>query len=832
MKKGDIPYASKMKRLNGTNRESDPTGLELFYPVDADNGTSDGYYAGAGIGTQGEEKAVFKNVFRTIRKHWLLILSINLLVTALTIIHVAQSPDYFRTEARVQVNSEINPALSGGDGGKGAVIVQNPGADPAYFATQLQILEGSGLMRRVIKTLDLENNQSFLNPQRKNQLTVWQNVQKMFGLYRPPVREEQDALAQPNKNTLSLKNDSSSDVDTEAERLAPYVNLLRRSLEVSPVKDTRTSTKETRLIDIQFTHRDPVVATKIANAIGDAYVLQNLEQKVESNASAGDFLQKRVAELQSQIRLSEERLINYAKSNQITSLDANQNTVVQRLSALNGQVGQAENERIAAQTAYQAAVQNQMWSTTAESKDSQVTSLEAKLNDLRLKLAQLKTEYQDEWYEVVQTKSQILGIENQLRNLRKRASDTQMATLKEKLDEAVARENELKKVFADQRGDVIRQNEASINYKIIQQEIDTNKSLLDGLLSQSKQNEAIISGTRNNVLVLDRAMTPGYPSGPERNRIVLGAFLASLALGLGLAFLIDWVNDSVKYSDDVENIFGLPLLAAIPAAPYSLGNKLLPNLALGRHRRMKRHYDLAAFEKPMFLESYLQLGTYLLLSTAGGPPGTILITSAEEGEGKTVTALNLAASLANTKGKVLLIDADLRCSRIHLIKQLPNTTGLTDLLTAAEITDESLDQTIQKIPGENLHILTSGGHTVNPGNLLSSGEMKKLLTKLSDTYSHIIIDSPPGLYFADGIIISTLVDSVVIVARDNKSSRQNVMKVKKTLQNVGANITGMVVNGVSVKQSSYYNYSYYQQLPEEIENTNGNGNGGGSLKIT
>ena len=823
-----------MKRLNGTNRENDSTGLELFYPVDADGGASDGYYSGAGVTTQGDEKAVFKNIFRTIRKHWFLILSLNLLVTALTIVYVAQSPDYFRTEARVQVNSEINPALSGGDGGKGAVIVQNPGADPAYFATQLQILEGSGLMRRVIKTLDLENNQSFLNPQRKNQLTVWQNVQKMFGLYRPSVRDEQDVLAQPNKNTLSLKNDSASEVDTEAERLAPYVTLLKRSLDVTPVKDTRTSTKETRLIDIQFTHRDPVVATKIANAIGDAYVLQNLEQKVESNASAGDFLQKRVAELQSEIRLGEERLINYAKSNQITSLDANQNTVVQRLSALNGQLGQAENERIAAQTAYQAAVQNQMWSTTAQSKDPQVAALEAKLNDLRQKLAQLKTEYQDEWYEVVQTKSQIASIENQLRPLRRRASDTQMAALKEKLDEASARENELRKVFADQRTDVIKQNEASINYKIIQQEIDTNKSLLDGLLQQSKQNEAIISGTRNNVLVLDRAMTPGFPSGPERNRIVLGAFLASLALGFGLAFLIDWVNDSVKHSDDIENVFGLPLLAAIPAAPYSLGHKLLPNLALSRgHRRMKRHYDLAAFEKPMFLESYLQLGTYLLLSTAGGPPGTILITSAEEGEGKTVTALNLASSLANTRGKVLLIDADLRCSRIHLIKQLPNTIGLTDLLTAEEITDESLDQTIQKIPGENLHILTSGGHTVNPGNLLSSGEMKKLLTKLSDTYSHIIIDSPPGLYFADGIIISTLVDSVVIVARDNKSSRQNVMKVKKTLQNVGANITGMVINGVSVKQSSYYNYSYYQ-LPEELENGNGNsnGNGNGSLKIT
>lgn len=805
-----------MNRLNSSNQINEPRELEVSYPAYAEGVMTDGYY---GAVNEGDEKLLFKNFLLTIRKHWFLILSLNLLVTALAIVYIAQKPDYYRAQSRVQVNAEINPALNG-ESGQSAVIVNNPGADPAYFATQLQILEGSGLMRRVVKTLDLEHNEAFLYPQRNNRLTAWQNVQKMFGFYKPSGSAQNDTSSESNKNDLSLTDKLSSDPDKEAEKLAPYVGRLQGGMDIYPVVDSRTSAKETRLIDIGYTHQDPVVAAKIANAISDAYVLQNLERKVQTNASAGDFLQKRVAELQSEIRLGEERLLNYAKNNQIISLDSSQNTVVQRLSALSGQLGQAENDRIAAQTAYQAAAQNQMWSVTAEGKDPQVAGLESKLNDLRQRLAQLKTQYTDEWDEVIQTKKQIETIENQLATVKKRATDTQLASLKERLSEAVARENVLRSAFDAQRADVIKQNEASINYKIIQQEIDTNKSLLDGLLQQSKENEVIMSGTRNNVLVLDRAMVPGAPEGPERTRTILIAFLGSLGLGVGLAFMIDWLNDSVKHTDDNENLLGLPLLAGIPATPLSFGRKILPKrpaLLPGR-KKIERYYNLDVFEKPTFLEAYLQLSTYLLLSTAGGPPKSILITSAEEGEGKTVTAINLAASLARTGRKVLLIDADLRCPRIHLVKEIANNIGLTDLLTTKNVSDELFERAIQQMPEENLHIMTSGGHTVNPANLLSSEEMRKLLIKISGIYTHIVIDSPPGLYFADSIIVSTLVDSVVVVVRDNQSSKQSVLKIKKTLQNVGANIAGMVINGIPMKQSGYYGYYHNYELAEEAEN--------------
>ncbi len=797
-----------MNKLNPYKQENELVEIDYSYPAEYEGGYADGYYDTAG---SDNEKGLVGGFIDTLRNHWLLIISINLVVTALAIVYVAQKVDYYRAEARIQVNAEINPAAGANIGGN-PILVSNPGADPGYFATQLQILEGSGLLRRVVKTLDLENNEEFLNPQKNKKRTVWGNVKNMFGFgdATQPVRRED--VGQNKPNALSLTKDEITNLDGEVEKLAPYVGMLKGGLNITPVMDTRTFARETRLIDVEFTHQDPVIAAKIANAIGDAYVLQNLEQKIQSNASAGDFLEKRVAELQAEIRRGEERLINYSRVNRVMPPDADQNTVVQKLSNLNAQLGQAENERIAAQTAYQAALQNQMWNSSVENRDGQVIALESKLNELRQKLAQLRTEYEDEWYEVKQTKEQISKVESQLQAIRKRTSDTQLAALKERLFEATEREKLLKESFEKQRNEVIRQNEASINYKIIQQEIDTNKSLLNGLLQRSRENEVVLTGTPNNVLVLDRALIPNSPKGPERTRTIFLAFFVSLGLGIGLAFMIDWFDDSISYPEDIEGSLGLPLLATIPATPLSMGKKLLSGgFSLSRkNRRKQRFYDLEIFEKSQFLESYMQLGTYLMLSSNGNPPKSVLITSAEEGEGKTITALNLATSLAKTRGKVLLIDADLRCPRIHTIKELGNKVGLTTLLALNEIDDEALNSAIQKDPNCNLDILTSGEHLGNPGNLLSSKEMSDLLDKLSNIYSHIIIDSPPVLYFADSALLSTLADSVIIIVRDNVSKKEIILKAKSALQKVGARIIGVVLNGVPLGKTYYYDYTQYQ----------------------
>ena len=571
-------------------------------PIEAIESNYEGIYADAdyyGVENQSGQKNLFRIVSAAVRKHWFLIIALNLLATAATIIYIAQKPDFYTATARVQVNEETNPADNSQHGDK-SVIVNNPTYDPVYFTTQLQILEGGGLLRRVAKTLDLENNPTFLDPQHGRRLTAMQNVKKMLGLYRPPASETLINSDSKNFNKLNLNADKIFNSDEEIQKYTPFVGRIKRNLTVLPVRDTRMGTRETRLIEIQYTHEDPQLAAKIVNSIGDAYVLQNLEQKIQTNASAGDFLQKRVAELQSEIRQGEERLINYSKANQVVPLEPSQNTVVQKFGDLNMKLGQAENDRIAAESQYQAALKNQMRAATAERADSQVVGLETKLNELRQRLAQLKTEYTDDWYEVVEIKKQIESIEKQLSALRKRASDIQIAGLSERLNDAITRERELRASFENQRAEVIRQNEAGINFKIIQQEIDTNKTLLNGLLQRSRENDVIANGTPNNVLVAERAVVPASPAGPDRTKSVMLAFLISLLAGGGIAILIEWLNDEVINTDDIEANLGMPLLAAIPAASSSISKRLAPqNFALTRRaKRREKFYDLEAFERP------------------------------------------------------------------------------------------------------------------------------------------------------------------------------------------------------------------------------------------
>ncbi|HKG12567.1 MAG TPA: Wzz/FepE/Etk N-terminal domain-containing protein, partial [Pyrinomonadaceae bacterium] len=249
---------------------------------------------------EAEEKVHLRDYWVAARRHVWLVISITLLVTTLATVYMASKPDIYEAEARVIVNAESpNPALGTAGGKGGSVIVSN--SDPAYFSTQLQILNGPGLLRRVAKTLDLEHNPGFIRAETQPGST-WNNVLRMFGIKRRSNKE----ASQQAHGDLPLRSEvapaTSKEDLADAARLAPYVKSLQESLTVEPVKETRLSVRDTRLIDVSFRHPDPQVAAKVVNAVADTFALSNLEKKKESNTTTGDYLQERIAELQAQIR--------------------------------------------------------------------------------------------------------------------------------------------------------------------------------------------------------------------------------------------------------------------------------------------------------------------------------------------------------------------------------------------------------------------------------------------------------------------------------------------------------------------------------------------------
>ena len=771
-------------------------------------------------GPRSEDAERLRDFLRALRRRLWLVVLVTALSTALVAAYMARQPDLYEAEAQVQVDLEtINTAVAASKNGALAV---NPVNDPAYFNTQLQILTRPRLLRRVVRTLDLPNDRDFRLPQQTGASAAWWQ--------QLPGPKTEAATAPAGQGSAAASDEAAGATDAvaredlaEAERLAPYVEAIQLGLRVEPVKEARLPIKETRLINVTYRHQNPRVAARVVNAVADAFVLQNLERKTEANDSTGQILQERIAELQTQIRSRESQLLEYAKNHQILSLDPTQNTVVERLVGLNRQLLEAENERKLAEAAYKAALAPGAADALAEGAARESAEAERKLADLRQRRAQLLVETTEEWPEVKEVDNQIAVLERQLKETRERASSVVLINLGTRFRQTNAREQALRASFDRQRGETLTQNEAAINYRIIQQEIETNKRLLDGMLQRSKENEAIFAGMRNNIHVNDYAITPQEPVGPRRLLNTAVAFALSLGFGVGLAVFLGYIDDSVRSTDDVRRTLSLPTLASIPAVGTTRRMRL--HAPRGRHNgsgngQKKGHGNgngnghaspellLSASAPAPLTEAYRQLRTSMLLAPWPGELKSLLVTSSEPGEGKTTMAVNTAVSLSRTGALVLLIDADLRKPRLHTVFHLENESGLSTIL-ADEVEELDALKAVVHDDRSGIDVLTSGPTQPESAELLASEQMQRLVTAFRSVYDYVVIDSPPLAYFSDGAMISPLVDGVVLVVSSGQSSRELMRQSYQLLQGAGANICGVVLN--NVKGSGYDYRQYYDR---------------------
>jgi len=323
---------------------------------------------------------------------------------------------------------------------------------------------------------------------------------------------------------------------------------------------------------------------------------------------------------------------------------------------------------------------------------------------------------------------------------------------------------------------------------------------------------------QNNLRVIEAAQVPEFPVGPRRMFTILISLLLSTAAGVGLAFLLDYLDNTIKTVEDVSRYAQLPALSVVPAVAGGAHRRLA---ARGRRALRgaqsekpgaKPSYQLATLDsQSSAAEAYRVLRTSVLLSAAGRPPKTILITSGQPGEGKTTTVVNTAISLAQMGASVLVIDCDLRRPTAHKVLGVEPSQGLSTFLSR----DVPLNQVIQKLPIANLSLLPCGPVPPNPAELIISDKMKEMLKSLSEQYDHIIIDSPPLINVTDPVILSTMVDGVILVVHGGKSTREIVRRARQELSNVGAKIFGVVLNNVDLRHEGYDKYYYYRYYGQE-----------------
>ncbi|HEY6660828.1 MAG TPA: polysaccharide biosynthesis tyrosine autokinase, partial [Pyrinomonadaceae bacterium] len=446
-----------------------------------------------------------------------------------------------------------------------------------------------------------------------------------------------------------------------------------------------------------------------------------------------------------------------------------------------------------------------------------VEKLRDRISALKEQRDALLVTYTKEWPAVKKLDVQIKGLEAELQ----RAPEEIVTSIQRRYEAAVQKESLLRRSYEEQKATTTQQTRDTIDLMAITHELETNKQYYNTLVQRQRELEVSNGNGGNEISIATPSRLPKSPVGPPRLRNIIVAFLLSLGGGIGLAFLLDFLDDTVKSVEDVDRYIHLPALALIPSSR----DRRLPGIVPGLGGAPPTHgpanttaLAMITDARSPITESYRHLRTSLLLSSAGKPPKTILITSSQPAEGKTTTGINTAFMLAQTGAEVLMIDCDLRRPRLHAQFDLPNTKGLTTWLSG----EKNLDSLIQQCDKEpNLKVLTSGPVPPNPAELLGSEEMRKLLNILSEQYAHIIIDSPPVISFTDASILSTMVDGVILVVHGGRSSRAVVRRAKQQLLDVGAHVLGVVLNNVKVETHDYY-YSryyseYYQSDAEEPE---------------
>ena len=776
-----------------------------------------------------ESKRSIRQYINIVYKRLPIILAITILSTAAVAFYSYRQPSIYQAQTSIIIEPR-KPQVTQKD-----AININFGDDQKYYNTQLQLLQNQELMKRVVVALGLHREANLFGDPNRGILaglrSLFSGGQKQAESENslPVVSEVENANDKPSEAQLSPE---------ENRRAENYAAILVGGLKVEQME-------RTNIVNVNVQSQNPVLAAKVADGVSELFINEDAERETAGAKQAFEDLRNSIEDLNTTIVQQENDLIAAMRSSDLPLQERGGELRSDNLRTLQTQRNAAEDETQNLQAKYSAAVNargtGDILSVVGDNKaiqdarsqnlrrqadlEKRIEDIERKINEAKEKKESLLVKYTPEYREVTAISAQIKELESQKtrinlevsnkiksegEKLTKNAEREVLASLRAQLAASQQRRARTIAAFDQAAAKSNGEGLAETRLTTLKDGIKSNRDLLNTYTQRQKEQElALTSGRPDNITVQNKAVTPGAPIGPQRGRNIIVALLLSFAAGIGLAFLLDYLDDSVRTSDDISRHLGLPTLALIPHYVSTDKRKLLPGAVNGTGSApAPALITLEERQSPM-AEAYRHLRTSLLFSSAGKPPRTILITSSQPSEGKTTTAINTAITLAQGNADVVIVDCDLRRPRLHSYFGLENTQGLTNYLSGDKST-EHLIRTYADLP--RLKIVTSGPIPPNPAELLSSNEMRNLLQFLSGRFKHVIIDSPPAISFTDASILATLVDGVVVVAMANKSSIHLIQQFKQRINNIGARIYGVVLNGIKSGSAEYYYYGsdYYK----------------------
>jgi len=690
-----------------------------------------------------------------------------LVVTGMMVQTYSTIPVY-QTSAAIQIDDERSTSVSN-LGVNDPTWWQESGP---YYRTQYQILQSRELARRVVRRLHLENHPDFNGnaPKPRDPITL--------------VRGARAAASAWVTSLVARRTEAQTPppAPDETAQEAGLISAFLSGVQVRPVGDTR-------VVNIVYTHTNPQFTAFAANTLAEEYTTQNLDLRLQNTGKTLEWVNAELEKVTEKVKGSEEALTRYREQNHAQSLDDRQNIVVNRLTSLNETVTAKRTERQQKETLYNQVRNANPASDSADAypligNNPSVVQAQGNLAALRIERATLAQTYGPDAPKMKDVESKIDAATRLLVAERRRVIDA----AKNDYDAARAQELSFSGDLERAKLDSMDLDRKSGDYKILLRDYDANQQLFKSLLEQQK-NLAVVSNSRaNNVRIMDRAEVPSTPIAPNPRRDWLTAILAGLTIAFGLAFGIEYLDDTVKTPEDVTRRLRLPLLGLVPGV------------------RGDRVPVLTETVPHDFGESFRSLRTSLVFTSGSEGSRVIAVTSSQPLEGKTTTAANLALALALGGSRVLLIDADMRRPGLHKTMGVANDTGLSHLLVG----QARVREVIQRTAESNLFVITAGRTPPNPSELLASERMNAFIANLAHgPFDWVVIDTPPVLAVTDAVIVAQRVAGVVFVIGSEMTRRVHAERALETLQHGRVRGIGVVLNRVDFDRNKYYYSRYY-----------------------